>query len=97
MEIMVTPDAANELKKIIKEKNTPDVGIRIYASGCMWGSAAYGLALVVPTDNDSIIESEGIKFVVEKELAKSVRGIIVDYRMVASDKKLIVRPLSYSH
>lgn len=35
MEIMVTPDAANELKKIIKEKNTPDVGIRIYASGCM--------------------------------------------------------------
>jgi Fe-S cluster assembly iron-binding protein IscA len=51
----------------------------------------------VPTDKDSIIESEGIKFVVEKELAKSVRGIIVDYRMVASDKKLIVRPLSYSH
>jgi Fe-S cluster assembly iron-binding protein IscA len=51
---------------------------------------------VVPTDNDSIIEVDGIKFIVDKELEKSVRGVAVEYRFGTSGKVMVVLPLSYS-
>jgi hypothetical protein len=33
MEVKVMPDVATELKRLMKEKNNPNIGARIYISG----------------------------------------------------------------
>lgn len=96
MEIKVKPDVANELKRLIKTQGNTNIGAKIYISRYSWGGPVFDLALVVPTDKDIITELEGIKFIVDKELAKFIKGVAIEYRFGAPGRGIVVLPLGHN-
>lgn len=78
--ITLTPPAANAVKQVMTQKNLQGYALRLYISGGGCSGYQYGLAL----DNnfrpeDSIIETDGIKLIVDEVSIKYLQGATVDY------------------
>jgi iron-sulfur cluster assembly accessory protein len=75
----ITDSAVKQLKKILKESDAKDSGIRIYISGggCC---PSYGLDVVEKGErSDKIIEKEGIKIFVERLAYFQLSNAKLDY------------------
>lgn len=79
MNINVTKEAKDMIKKTLEDKNVTNPVVRIYMAGFGWGGPNFGIALDEQKDNDFNIEDEGINYVVEDELIKKYGGFEVDY------------------
>lgn len=78
--VTLTQSAANAVREIITEKNLQGYALRLFISGGGCSGYQYGLGL----DNrikseDIVVETEGIKLVVDSALTDYVQGITVDY------------------
>jgi len=78
--ITLTQPAADAVREIMAQKNIQGYALRLYISGGGCSGNQYGLAL----DNnirpeDSIIETDGIKLIVDEVSIKYLEGATVDY------------------
>jgi iron-sulfur cluster assembly protein len=78
--VTLTQSAANAVRDIITQKNLQDYALRLFISGGGCSGYQYGLAL----DNrfrpeDTIIETDGIKLIVDEVSIKYLEGATVDY------------------
>jgi iron-sulfur cluster assembly protein len=78
--ITLTQPAADAIREIMIQKNLQGYALRLYISGGGCSGYQYGLAL----DNrnrpeDTIIETEGVKLVVDEVSIKYLQGATVDY------------------
>lgn len=78
MKINLTERAKEELKKVIKEKETKKP-LRIYLAGHGWGGPSFGIALDEQKDNDVVTEIDDITFVIEEDFADGFENFTVDY------------------
>jgi iron-sulfur cluster assembly protein len=78
--VTLTKPAANAVREIITSKNLPGYALRLFITGGGCSGYQYNLAL----DNrnrpeDIVIETDGIKLVIDEVTIRYVQGAIVDY------------------
>jgi len=79
--VTITPTAAKELKKVIKEEGKANAGVRVYLAGFSCSGAQYGLALEEGKgENDSVFESGGVKIFIDKAMEDIFKEAVIDYQ-----------------
>lgn len=78
--VTVTDVAADKIKTMIEDQDNPDLGLRVMISGGGCSGFQYKLAFdKSATDNDQIIEQNGIKVFVDNKSAIYLMGAELDY------------------
>jgi len=78
--IKITPSAARAVFDILAEKKLEGYALRVYASGSGCCGIQFGMALDNNyTDDDTTIEAEGIKLVVDNASMEFLRGSSIDF------------------
>lgn len=80
--ITVTEAAATELRRIVDENGQPDLAVRVFVEGaCGCGAARYGMGLEDEIqEGEQVVETGGIRFVVDPESAPYLEGAEIDFR-----------------
>lgn len=89
MEIILTEKAKNELGKL-EEKTKGGKFIRVFVAAFGWGGPTFGVALDELKDGDMEIEHDGSVFIFEKELAKLLKKVEIDYVNLPFFSKFVV-------
>ncbi len=93
---MITSDAINAIKEVIKENNVPDdfyVRIATESGGCC------GLNFYIEFDNDydktrdRILDELGVKFIVDNETIFQLLGVTLDFEVTDEDAGFLFRGL----
>lgn len=82
MQLAVSPPAAEALKEVIKEHGTLGApsGVRIGVQGaCGCGSAHFGMMLDERQDGDTVLNVDGIDFLVAEDSVSYLEGAQLDY------------------
>ena len=77
--ISITEKAAEKVKVAMEKQGRSDAGLRLYVSGGGCSGFQYGLAFDKKNDDDNVIESHGVKVLVDQESAKYLDGSEIDY------------------
>jgi iron-sulfur cluster insertion protein len=77
--VTITSIAEEKIKELIKEEENA-VGLRIYVKGGGCSGYQYGMSFEDKTsDDDTIIEKDGVKVIVDSQSAPMLNGAEVDY------------------
>lgn len=78
--VTLTQPAAEVVRSIMIEKNVQGYALRLFISGGGCSGYQYGLAFDSNTrEDDLVIETDGIKLVVDEVSIKYLQGATVDY------------------
>jgi iron-sulfur cluster insertion protein len=89
--IEITNRAAAELKSLLSTEGISEPAIRIYITGSS-ADAQYGLALADDiNDNDVIMENNGIKIVMDKNVADGFANGSIDFVVHRTRKNFIIQ------
>jgi len=91
-QVTLTTAAAEAVSEILTKKNLPGYALRLYISGGGCSGYQYGLALDSNIRaEDTVIESGGIKLIVDEVSINYLQGATVDYveGMTGSGFKII--------
>jgi iron-sulfur cluster assembly accessory protein len=78
--ITITDKAATEIRNVLKEQGKEDHSLRIFIAGMGCSGPAYGMALdKEPKEEDEVIEANGIKVLLDKQLSGFMEGAVVDF------------------
>ena len=77
--ISITEKAAEKVKVAMEKQGKADAALRLYVSGGGCSGFQYGLAFDKKNDGDNVIESHGVKVLVDQESAKYLDGSEIDY------------------
>jgi iron-sulfur cluster assembly protein len=76
----LTDLAATKIQNILKERDVPNHGLRVFVAGGGCSGLQYGMALESQAmDRDEIIEVGGIKLYVDPTSAEYLHGATIDY------------------
>ena len=90
--IEVTDKAASELKILIEQEEKPELALRIFVAGVACSSIQYGLAFDDEVkEEDVMMESNGIKLVMAKDIEKSFSEGRVDFIEDEDGKGFLIR------
>jgi iron-sulfur cluster assembly accessory protein len=80
--INLTTAAVTKVKGILEQEkeNIPQGGLRIYVQGGGCSGFSYGMVLDEAADGDQIIETEGIRVIVDPMSLRYLEGAEVDYK-----------------
>ena len=76
MNMIITNEARDELKKMFEEENAKN--IRIFANGFGWGQPRFGLTLDEPEANDRIFTINDIKVAIDPFIQPDTEYLILD-------------------
>jgi iron-sulfur cluster insertion protein len=82
MQLTVSPPAAEALKQVIQEHGTlgSPAAVRIGVQGaCGCGNAHFGMMLDEKKDGDTLVEIEGVSFLVDPDSVTALEGAELDY------------------
>jgi len=79
LRISITEKAAEKVKVALEKQEKKDSALRLYVSGGGCSGFQYGLAFDKQNDDDTLIESHGVKVIVDQESAKYLDGSEIDY------------------
>ncbi|MBE44559.1 MAG: iron-sulfur cluster insertion protein ErpA [Thaumarchaeota archaeon] len=78
--ITVTPKAVEKMKEFMLQEGRNDLLLRVYVSGGGCSGLSYGMGFEEkPDEDDEVIESQGIKFLVDSYSVRHLRGTEIDY------------------
>ncbi len=84
--IEVTSAAATELKRLLAEKHAGEgTGLRLMVERGGCAGLQYAMGLGMAAEGDAVVESEGVRFIVEAASADYLRGSKVDYEDSLND------------
>ena len=76
----VTPSAVAVIGNLLKERNIPDYALRVFVTGGGCSGMQYGMAFEAePQEFDNVIETEGVKLVIDPTSIMYVGGATIDY------------------
>jgi iron-sulfur cluster assembly protein len=80
--ISISDKAAEELRRIVGEQDEAETAIRVFVQGaCGCGAAHYGMGIETEFGADEqLIDTNGVKFVIDPESAPYLEGAEIDYR-----------------
>ena len=80
--IHVTPAAASKITELLTDENKLDAGLRVFVQGGGCSGFQYGLMIDEgegDASTDAVIESNGVKLLVDPISARYLRGAEVDF------------------
>src|ERR1700752_417613 len=80
--INVTPMAASKITELLTEENKPEAGLRVFVQGGGCSGFQYGLMIDEgegDATTDAVIESHGVRLLVDPISARYLRGAGVDF------------------
>src|SRR4029453_15507810 len=80
--INVTPTAASKITELLTEENKLDAGLRVFVQGGGCSGFQYGLMIDEgegDASTDAVIQSNGVKLLVDPISARYLRGAEVDF------------------
>ncbi|MGK7394873.1 MAG: HesB/IscA family protein [Candidatus Cyclobacteriaceae bacterium M3_2C_046] len=91
--VKISPDAVQEIRKIMSQKNIPaDYYLRVGMKGNVGcGGMGYLLGFDHPKEHDNIYEIEGIPVVVEKKHVMYILDLTIDYHHGADASGFVFR------
>jgi len=79
--VTLTEKAALKVKEIIAAREDKEqLALRLFVRSGGCSGFSYGLALDLPREDDNVIESDGVKIVVDPVSAKYVKGSEIDFK-----------------
>ncbi len=80
--ITLTPTAVQEVKRLMGEEPAPNLALRlgVKGGGCSGFSYHMGLEESTPKQYDSILETEGIKILIDAKSLLYLDGTTVDFK-----------------
>lgn len=80
LKLTLTEKAATKVKEVMAKENKQNVALRVFIAGGGCGGFRYGMALDDRTnDGDRVLESQGVKLVVDSDSAHYLSGSEIDY------------------
>ncbi|HLU08370.1 MAG TPA: iron-sulfur cluster assembly accessory protein, partial [Oceanobacillus sp.] len=78
--INVTPAALNTIRTLLEQRNIPGYALRVFVSGGGCSGLQYGMAFEqAPRDFDAVVETEGVKLVIDPTSLMYLQGSTIDY------------------
>jgi iron-sulfur cluster assembly protein len=78
--VTVTPKAAARAKELLASKGMPDGSLRVFVVGGGCSGYQYGMALAQEAEtDDTIINVEGVRILIDPDSAGLIGGAEVDY------------------
>jgi len=78
--LTLTDVAVVKIQAILKERNVPNHGLRVFVAGVGCSGLQYGMALESQAhDKDTVVESNGLKLFVDPTSAEYLDGATIDY------------------
>ena len=78
--ITITDLAVDELKRVLVKKGNPDLALRVFVSPGGCSGLSYGMAFEdSPSDDDVVVERDGVKLVVDEVSLMYLEGSEIDY------------------
>jgi iron-sulfur cluster assembly protein len=78
--LSITPDAVSQLKSFLDEQGTPDHALRVFVAPGGCSGLQYGMTIEEAADEgDEVIESDGVRIIVDNFSAMYLGGATVDY------------------
>ena len=80
--ITLTPQATQEVKRLIEKEQKPNLGLRVGIKGGGCSGMTYVLAIdeATPKQYDSTFEQEGIKILIDAKSHLYLDGTTIDYK-----------------
>lgn len=80
MPLTITDTAVEELKRILERKGNPDLALRVFVSPGGCSGLSYGMSFEENlSDDDFVVERDGVKIVVDEVSLMYVDGSELDY------------------
>lgn len=78
--ITITNDAISQLKEFLADSGTPESGLRVFVSPGGCSGLQYGMTIEeAAEEGDEIIETDGVRLIVDNFSAMYLAGAEVDY------------------
>lgn len=78
--LVVTPAAVSIIRQLLEQRNIPGYSLRVFVSGGGCSGLQYGMAFEQePRDFDAVVETEGVKLVVDPTSLMYLQGATIDY------------------
>jgi iron-sulfur cluster assembly protein len=78
--ITISPKAAEKVMEFMKQENKDSLYLRVYVSGGGCSGLSYGMGFEEkPDEDDSLIDQNGIKMIVDSYSQKYLKGTNIDY------------------
>ena len=76
----ITTDAATQLKEFLADQGTPEAGLRVFVAPGGCSGLQYGMTIEESAeDGDEVIETGGVRILVDNFSAMYLEGAEVDY------------------
>jgi len=78
--VMLTPVASAKVRELLVDEGNPELALRVYVAGGGCSGLQYGMALDDSMlEGDTLIESDGIRVLVDAESLGFIMGAEIDY------------------
>jgi len=78
--VTITSKAAEKVAEFMKQEGNTDLYLRVYVSGGGCSGLSYGMGFEEkPDDDDSVIEQNGVKVLVDTYSQRHLNGANIDY------------------
>jgi iron-sulfur cluster insertion protein len=77
--VTLTQDAKDKLRELVAAEPEPDAGLRVQVvpGGC--SGFEYDLSLTGPKDGDEVVESDGVRVIIDRFSVPYLLGVELDY------------------
>ena len=90
--LQVTDAAAAKVRSLVEEEDNPDLKLRVYVTGGGCSGFQYGFTFDEGlADDDSVVEKDGIKVVVDATSYPYLVGARVDYEEGLQGSKFVIQ------
>jgi iron-sulfur cluster assembly protein len=77
--ITISSVAAQKVREILEQENSESLALRVYVAGGGCSGLQYGMALDDPMEDDTLLNYDGIRVVVDAESLRFIEGAEIDY------------------
>lgn len=78
--LTMSAEAKQQLRSVLERQNKPNGGLRVYVSPGGCSGFSYGMTLEEDVDpDDTVIETDGLKVLVDEFSAQYLDGALIDY------------------
>ena len=86
------PSAANKVKELIEEEGNPNLKLRVYITGGGCSGFQYGFAFEEESsEDDTVVEKEGVKLLVDPMSFQYLVGAEIDYDEGIQGAQFVIR------
>lgn len=78
--VTMTPTASSKVRELLEAEGNPELALRVYVAGGGCSGLQYGMALDDSVmEDDTLVERDGIRVVVDAESLGFIEGAEIDY------------------